>query len=127
MEPIWITLTIAQREALMHRLELGDCIAEVFQDTEYLTHFSGVEDRAREMVKSVYAYGYLLVHDCELDKAILTECIEGSTYLAMFDPMNHTKNTAKGLKAAERVLKNLRKKIADALNIPETDIQLPSC
>lgn len=126
MTTLRIEFTAGQRAALMWRLEQGDCIAEVFADTEGLEHLSGAaEARADDLARQLVTHGVIVAHADALDREILCEAIAGTSYLAAFDPANNTDNTPQGFSAAKRNLSGAWKRIADAYGLSLDHIVLP--
>ena len=91
-----IRLTKSQAAAVLHRLEIGDTIAEVFGDTDGMEHLmSGAFARAEEMAKELRRDGTITVDPgSELDEAILTDCIDGSTWCAIHEDDSYQKRQA---------------------------------
>jgi hypothetical protein len=70
--------------------------------------------------------GYLHVNPAsELDREILREAVEGSTWPAIHDPEGNTDNTRQGHAGAVRCLYNAALKIAQAFGLEPGDIEIP--
>lgn len=126
MTTLRIEFTAGQRDALLWRLELGDCIAEVFADTQGLEHLSALaEERSRVLCRQLESQRSLDASDDELDREILCEAIAGSTYLAAHDPDSDTANTPQKFAAAKRCLNGAWERIAKAYSLPLDHLVLP--
>lgn len=123
-----IAFTPAQARALLHRLESWDCICEVFSDTEGLEHLANdAAARTTELARELEATGAVTVDaDSELDREILGEAIEGSTWAAIHDPENDTNNTRQAHTAAVAALRGARDRIAAAFGMAPRDIEVPT-
>lgn len=124
---ISINFTPGEARALLHRLESWDCICEVFADTEGLEHLaSDAAGRTSELARELQATGAVTVDaDSELDREILVEAIEGSTWPAIHDPEGNTDNTRQAHTAAVRCLASARDRIAATFGMAPSDIDLP--
>ncbi|ACV50176.1 hypothetical protein [Delftia phage PhiW-14] len=117
-----------QQDVLGWRLAMSDEIRQVFEDTKGLEHLApDVLVRADEMYRQLNNFLYIDVEHCDLDIEILCEALAGTTWLALFDPANDTRNHAKRFSAAKTRLKNTWLVIARAFNLPEDHIILPEC
>lgn len=118
-----IKLTKLQKEFLQHRLDLPDCISEVFQA-------EGKDFTAGEIQISVDYVGNL-VNNGELkidwldsiDRAVLRDCIEGSTWFACninavnFGEMSEQKINAQ-YRSIEQLVDKLEQAGFDSIAIP---------
>lgn len=79
-----VQFTEREAEALLHRLELADCIEQVFADTPDLEDLAPrVEDRAHALRSQLEGSKAVTVNpDDRLDRELMTEAIEGSTWIA---------------------------------------------
>jgi hypothetical protein len=86
--------TEAQKQAILHRLDIGECIAEVFADTDGMGHLSvDAAARARAMAQELKATGIITSDSgCELDREILIDCIDGSTWYAVHEGYGEASN-----------------------------------
>lgn len=118
-----ITFTKAQAQAILHRLECGDLIAQVFADSDGLEKFSAeAESRAEVLEKQLRESGCVDVCG-ELDEEILSECIAGSTYVAIhMDGMYSTPQS----RCAREALCRVARKIEAAFNLPHNSIETPT-
>lgn len=119
-----IQFTPKEAEALMHRLGCFDCLEEVFADSDELEHLTPqVDARARQLSDEIQRTGGVTVDPAsELDRELLIECLEGSTWVAVHDfPGASPQSVA----AAERTLRRLADKIAPAFCCAPEDLSLP--
>lgn len=119
-----ITFTKAQAAAVLHRMECGDCIAEVFNDTDHLMHMAdAVEARAFVLATELTATGCVTIDPTsELDTALMLETIEGSTWVAVHD---NTEVSRQALSASEQTLKTAAATIECAFDLPAGSIEVP--
>jgi hypothetical protein len=122
-----IHLTAGEARAILHRLESWDCLRDVFADTDGLEHLAEpTPDRAEYMARELRNNGYVHVDPAsELDREILVECVEGSTWPAIHHPDNDTNNTRQAHAGACRCLHGAKLKIADAFGLDPHDIEFP--
>lgn len=103
-----IMFTRGEARALLHRLEVWDCIADALDNP-------AAGERAEEMERELRNCGYLHVDtDSALDLDVLTDCIESSTWPAIHDPDGHTDNTRQAHAGAVRCLHGAMLKVAQA-------------
>jgi hypothetical protein len=96
-----IKLTDNEWGILEHRLDIYDCIAECYADTMYVE----AEDRGEKMTDEQHKAAYALAHDAgarlncdirnarqidtdkltDLDKWILADCLDGTTFFTDMD------------------------------------------
>jgi hypothetical protein len=119
-----ISFTPKQANALNHRLSCYDCLEGVFQDTPWLMHLVPfVWDRATELSGQLDKTSTITVNsDSQLDREILFECIEGSTWVGVHDYPGASKRS---VAAARTTLKQLTDKIAPVFNRDPEDIFKP--
>lgn len=122
-----LKFTNAESLALLHRLSAWDCICEVFADTDDMEHLSEpAAGRTQELHDQLAASRTVVVDETsELDRQILTEAIEGSTWVAIHDPLNDTNNSHQKMTAAYYALVHAAKKIASAFGFDPHDIEVP--
>lgn len=90
-----LTLTKAQKEILLHRLTLADCLAEVLSsseipegtsdaefDTRVAVRYPILEDKAQRLCAYVETHSALPANLDEDERNIIVDCIEGSTWFA---------------------------------------------
>jgi hypothetical protein len=122
--------TPAQARALLHRLESWDCIVDVFADTDDLAHLADAaagrsQELGEELLRTGELYVWVKGDRAELDREILREAVEGSTWPAIHDPQGNTDNTPQGHAGACRALWNAWERIADAYGLDTDDIDFP--
>jgi hypothetical protein len=119
-----IEFTKAQADAVSHRLDLFDIFAQVFADTDGMEHLAGAADeRAREMSVELYLTGAVTVDPgSELDEAILSDCIDGSTWVAVHDTTGADPRSVAG---AIKSLTNAARKIEVAFGLPAGELSVP--
>lgn len=103
----YLTFTPKARAAVLHRLEIHDCISEVFADTDGMEHLAGlVEARAIEMIKQLNEFGKVFSDPAsELDMELLRECVEGSTWVGICEPYSNEERQAKAhLRVAAKII-----------------------
>ena len=118
-----------EAEAVLHRLECFDCIAEVFADTEGLTHLAdGAALRASELSSNLSTFHQIEVDEkSQLDVELLSEAIDGSTYVAAtrsFCPVDVNRDRA--VRMAERTLQAAAHKIEAALGFDRGHLTVPA-
>lgn len=124
-----INFTKGEALALLHRLEADGCIADALEDEG--TARDTVEDRCNEFARDLKTREpFVCVHPegeplRELDLAILTDAVEGSTWVAAHDPRDDTRNTPQGKTAAGATLKRAALKICKAFGQPPFYIDVP--
>jgi hypothetical protein len=122
-----IKFTNGEAVALLHRMESWDCFVQVFADTDGLEHLADLApERCEFFARSLLQGRTVLVDEAsEVDREVLKEAIEGSTWVAVNDPDNDTGNTNQRMTGAYYALVHAAKKIADAFGIPKEDIEVP--
>lgn len=119
-----IRFTAKEAEALLHRLCCFDCLEGVFADSDELEHLApDVDARARQLSDELERTGGVTVDPAsELDRELLIECLEGSTWVAVHDLPGASPQS---VSAAERTLRRLADKIAPAFCRDPEDLRLP--
>lgn len=114
----------AQAAAILHRMDCGDCLAEVFADSDHLMHMADyVEDRARVLSAELTATGCVTIDPAsDIDEALMIEAIEGSTWIAAFDRVEVSRQA---LAAARRTLQGAAFLIQTAFGLPDNSIEVP--
>lgn len=120
-----IRLTTGQACAILHRLEVADCIRNVFDDTDHLYHLADpVEACARELASMLLVrplFPRLEVDpDDEVTREVLREAIEGSTWIAV--ALSESPQAA-GI--AARQLREAARKLEIGLGLPAHEIIIP--
>lgn len=119
-----LRFTAGEVQAILHRLAIEECIADVFRDTDGMEHLAPlVEARAREMALQLCkTHNIESREDCELDREILVDCLDGSTWYAVhegYGEANHQK-----LAAVATSLKSAAAKVEAFYNLPSGDINV---
>lgn len=109
-----------EAEALRHRLDAADCIADVFADTEDLAYMSRelVEETARRLSIMIGQPLQVDPHD-PLTREILMEAVEGSTWNGVHDS---DEVSPQRRAAARRALQSAADKIAQAFGVPALSV-----
>ena len=119
-----LRFTTGETQAILHRLEIGECIAEVFADTDGIEHLAPlVEARAREMAFQLSkTHNIESKGDCELDMEILVDCLDGSTWYEVHEGYGEASNQK--LTAITNSLRSAAAKVEAFYNIPRGDINV---
>lgn len=122
-----LKFTKGEAEAILHRLTLWDVFPEVFGDTDGLEHLAeDAEVRCQEFVRELEQFGHVVADPAsELDREVLREAIEGSTWCAMFDPRNDDRNTQQILTAAHKMLRQCATKVEGFFGLPNGAFAVP--
>lgn len=110
-----------EAEALRHRLDAADCIADVFANTPELAHHKAedVEADCRRL-SAVLARGVPLPWPVRtLVQEILIEAVEGSTWNGVHDS---DEVSPQRRAAARRALQSAADKIAQAFGVPALSV-----
>jgi hypothetical protein len=120
-----IIFTPSQCAAIKHRLAVPDCLEDVFADTDGLEHLAPqVQARANEMMDELMKGRSIeTLPDSELDREILRETIEGSTYAACCDDGSEEGKAEE--RRARSALKFAARAIENYYNLPAGDIEVP--
>lgn len=115
-----VTFSPEQREALVHRLELYDCFGEILVFTLPGVADDIIEAAARGLYQALSSDPQILLNsDNEIEKEVLVEAIEGSTWVAAVS------DDAPKRAGAIRTLENAAKKIEEAYGLREGYIEVP--
>lgn len=121
MRSFRIQFTRGEARAVQHRLDLWDSFEEVFADTEGLEHLAPkAAERAKDLSWQLQTQGYVDVTDSDLDREIMLEAIEGSTW-----PAVHNGKSPQAYLGAVRCLYNAAQRIADVYGLDLADISFP--
>lgn len=113
-----------QAQCILHRLGCCDDFEYIFRDNDHLSDLADtVVDRASAMEKELEATGAIMVdQSSELDRSILVECIEGSTWIAAFDRVEFSSQKAA---AAKKTLRECASLVSGAFSLGARDIEVP--
>lgn len=116
-----ITITLSEWQIIEHRLSLPDALAEVLSET-FDWKFEECEEKARTLYRTLsfqfIAAGRITVDLAamdEIDRELLKDTLNGSTYFCGFDDAIALKETTRGtFLSAERAAQSLESKFRSA-------------
>lgn len=117
-----IQFTALEVEALRHRLDIGEVIAQVFADTDGLDHYAAHDvEVCADVLSALIDPRFPLEVDTldPLDRLVLVEAIEGSTWNAVHDTADVSPQKRE---AARRALQSAADKLRGAFGV---DIDVP--
>lgn len=88
MNAVVLKLTPLEREILNHRLEVPDAIADALMDND---DYSLNEEDIENAINKLYRGGDA---ETDIEKLVLWDCVDGSTYGARSDEITHQKQAA---------------------------------
>ena len=118
---IAIDFTPHEAEALRHRVEVADCIVQVFADTDGLDHYTeaDVDHACARLALQLHNGKVRAPDDDKLLEEVLVELVEGSTWNACHDCVEVSTQRRT---AAARALQSAANKIARAYGREPLDV-----
>lgn len=118
-----IAFTPAERDFLLHRMDT-DCIEQVFADTDGMELLAlGCQARCNQLADQLRKTDTVFINPAnEQDEAILTDCVDGSTWFAVQE--GHGDASRQKLVAIERAMTSAAKKIEQAFGLPSNSINI---
>jgi hypothetical protein len=119
-----LKFTKSEADAILHRLDIGEVIEECFYDTDGMEHLAPfVVTRAKELSAMISETGGVTIGlSSELDREILVDCLDGSTWYAVHE--GYGEASSQKLASIVGALTGAAEKVEDFFGIPRGDINV---